>query len=290
VTNSPLIDSNMPSPPESRLKRTLTWPPSTHAAMDHTAAHEFQPGSKSSATEHEPAYDFDKLKDLDEHPEDHFLSPLYQHEDWASDSDDDGEEIEWDAGITDFALFDSDRRRAQESDKELDRRWDTFMSTQQSALRRAVRRSQTEPLVDTTRPPLPVEDMPALTPDTSPNLRDDLDVDSYDSQDGSTRSVPSYLTVTITPPSPKDRTIDDNDDLPLSFCIDYGKQRARKLQRPGLRHARTLSGKAHVWRRPSWNIYTVGEDPDLERRAEQGMIRRRDGHDDLRGRRPSGGG
>lgn len=201
--------------------------------------------------------------ELEDHPEDHFLSPMYEYENWDSD-DDDGEDVEWNAGITDFALFDTDRRRAQEEHEQLPSRWEGFLSTQQSALQRAMERTRAASAPDTTRPPLPFNDVPGLTPDGSPNLCDDQDVESCHGRAKSMPPVPSYLTVTLTPPPEEERMIDDDDDLPLSFYAKHAKERKqtrRKLERPGLRHTRTMSGKVHVWRRPSWHIYTVGEEP-----------------------------
>ena len=82
---------------------------------------------------------------LDQHPEEHFLSPvsMYEYDDWASDSDDDDDDdVEWDAGITDFALFDRDRRRARDEGQALPEKWETFYESQASALGRAVERSR----------------------------------------------------------------------------------------------------------------------------------------------------
>jgi hypothetical protein len=64
---------------------------------------------------------------------------------------------------------------------------------------------------------------------------------------------------------------DEEADLPVALLIERARERrrlARCSERPGLRFNRTLSGKLHVWRRPSWQMYTVGEDVEAEKRAE----------------------
>ena len=192
---------------------------------------------------------------------------MYDYEEWDSD-DDDGEEVEWNAGITDFALFDDDRKRAQENDEALPSRWASFVSSQEAAMQRALQRERRDYAPDTTRPPLPFEDLPGLTPDSSPRLKDDLDAEaSGDVQP----SKPSYVTITVTPPPEDQRAIDEDDDLPLTFHYQRPserKQAKHKVQRPGLTHNRTLSGKVHVWRRPSWHIYPVREDAEAEGEAE----------------------
>ena len=81
----------------------------------------------------------------------------------------------------------------------------------------------------------------------------------------------SYVTITITPPPEDERTFDEEDDLPLTFHYHRPSERKQvkdKVQRPGLTHSRTLSGKVHVWRRPSWHIYPVREDAEAEGEAE----------------------
>ncbi|KAK5123744.1 hypothetical protein LTR85_002380 [Meristemomyces frigidus] len=267
----------MQSAPASQrpdLVRTSTWPPTIRAVSAVSATHdEGDSGPVSAMTESTPSLFEEHPQD---HPEDHFLSPMYEHEDWDDDSDDDGEEVEWDAGITDFALFDDDKRRTQEGQDRLSSRWEHFMSTQQLALRRAAERARSNSTPDTTRPPLPFDQMPSLTPDSSPNLHDDLDAEPHQQLSSSRSGQSGYLTITLTPPPEDERTINDDDDLPLSLYVQRVKEYRkanRKLERPGLRHSRNMSGKAHVWRRPSWHIYSVGEEPDAERRAELGMVR-----------------
>lgn len=231
--------------------------------------------------------------DLNKHPEDHFLSPvqMYEYEDWAEDSDDDGdaEEIEWDAGITDFALFDTDRRHAQQRQEQVPGRWDSLLQSQASALQRAVlrNRANSEPSGRQWTPLL--EDLPQLTPDNSPNLKGDHDIHSYcgAKTNNARPTVPNYLTVKVTPPSPPEQHSDsddysfdeededeedsDEDDLPVSLLVARARERrraARAMERPGLRFNRTMSGKVHVWRRPSYHLYSVGEDVEAESKAE----------------------
>ncbi|EMC93795.1 hypothetical protein BAUCODRAFT_26061 [Baudoinia panamericana UAMH 10762] len=268
----------MPTPPRPSLGRTLSWPPTPRLITYGPAVSQVHTSGTQCATPRaQPKNGPEEADgDFDEHPEEHFLSPMYEYEDWASDSDEGGDDdFEWDAGITDFALFHTDRRHAQESNERLDGRWNEFMSRQQSALQRAVERSRCASQIDTTKPPIPVEEVPGLTPDSSPELHDDLEIESYHGQGTPRPTVPGYLTVIVTPQSPEDRTIHSNEDLPCFLELSVQRKHARrKLERPGLRHARTLSGKAHSWRRPSWEIHTLGEEPETERSAEQGAIRR----------------
>lgn len=278
----------MPSPPRP-LHRSPSWPTTLHLATHGNKTFVPEPHSMSAGptTSSKPSQDSFFQDDLEDHPEDHFLSPMYEYEDWASDSEDD-DEVEWDAGITDFALFNNDRQRAQQTDEQLDERWDVFMQRQDSALRRSIQRSHSEAEVDTTRPPLPFDEVPGLTPDSSPHLRDDLDVESFHGQDQARPSVPNYLTVTVTPPSPEQQVFEDDDDLPLSFALHHSQSMRparRKMERPGLRHARTMSGKLHSWRRPGWNMYSLGEEPEAEKKAEQGSDGSQDDLSGVRGRR-----
>lgn len=234
--------------------------------------------------------------DLAEHPENHFLSPvqMYEYEDWAEHSDDDDEagEIEWDAGITDFALFDTDRRRAQQGQAMPDR-WNSLLHSQASALQRAVERNRatSDPSRRGVWTPL-VDDLPQLTPDSSPNLKESFDIHAHcqantsrgaDPRQGQTMPIPSYLLE----PTPSDEETDDeddeisdasdsdsDDDLPVAYLVERARERrrqARQLERPGLRFSRTMSGKHHVWRRPSSGMYTLSEAPEAERKAEMGF-------------------
>jgi hypothetical protein len=88
-----------------------------------------------------------------------------------------------------------------------------------------------------------------------------------------------------------DDSEDDEDvDLPLSVIIQRAKERqraARMFERPGLRYSRTLSGKQHVWRRPSHEIYPLSEDVAAERKAEHDYYRSEASNEDgeQRGRR-----
>ncbi|KAK5707923.1 hypothetical protein LTR97_000462 [Elasticomyces elasticus] len=223
----------MAAPLRPQHPRAPTWPPSTTpVTSDDLAAAKSKASLLCATTNTEPANKQFFDADDEDHPEDHFLS-AYEYDDWAnSDDDDDEEEIEWDAGIIDFALFDDDRRQAEEKHEQLGHRWRGFMSNQ--------------------------------------HLRDDLDVEELDGQPAA--RVPSYLTITLTPPSPKERMVTEDDDLPLFFdALKLNSRAPQRHQRPGLRHARTMSGKLHSWRRPSWRIHSVGEEPDAEREAEMDM-------------------
>lgn len=206
--------------------------------------------------------------DLEQHPERHFLSPMTAEEyyGWNSDSDDGDEDDgggEWVAGIMDFSLFTADRKRAMETGQPLDGKWDSFVSNQAEAFERSVERVRGSGS----------EDVPALTPDASPELRDDLEDDSEGEVDGGRMvmpqiRVPDYLTIEVKPAGADGAglaILGPHDDLPLSL----GFARKKRVQRPGLRHARTMSGRKHVWRRPGEDIFTVGEDLDAEEEAER---------------------
>jgi hypothetical protein len=264
-------------------ERSLTWPPptlhlNTNQYKGDTATQSALPYGTHGTFE----------EDLDNYPEAHFLSPIqmYEYEDWADDSDSDGEEVEWDAGITDFALFDHDRRQAEQTNEPLPNKWSGLLSQQASALQRSVQRTRQDDDTRHLRRRPSELDLPSLTPDVSPELRDDLDVESYHGQEASRPSVPDYLTIIVSPPDDEESSaVEDSEDIPLSMYIARHQQRAkadRKLQRPGLRHSRTMSGRIHSWSRPSWNIYTLGEDSEAEDRAENEDS---DQNDEMRGRR-----
>ena len=219
--------------------------------------------------------------EINRDPAAHFLSPvsMYEYDDWADDSDDDAEEVEWDAGITDFSLFQDERRQAQRRNEQIPDRWESLLSSQKHALQRAVQRNRADS--DPTRgrnwTPL-LEDVPQLTPDNSPNLRDDFDIEAYCGQNARRPSIPNYLRLEVTPPEEEtdeddddEITDSDDDELPVAFLVERARERrrqARKMERPGMRFNRTMSGRTHVWRRPSWHIYDVGEDAEAERKAE----------------------
>ena len=255
--------------PRPESERRVTWPPAVHASV--TSGSLFDKGGSAtpSIVDHgDSPYDLFEA-DLENNPEYHFLSPIqmYEYEDWAEDSDSDAEEVEWDAGITDFALFDDDRRRAQESNRPLPSKWTGMLAQQSSALQRAVerRRRDSDPQPLNRSQDTPEDEVPSLTPDVSPDLRDDLDVESFHGQAVARPTVPNYLTITVTPP---DDEVGD-EDVPLSFYVarKHASSPNRKLQRPGLRHSRTMSGRAHTWMRPS--MFTVGEDSEGEEKAER---------------------
>ncbi|KAI7276715.1 hypothetical protein KC345_g6780 [Hortaea werneckii] len=347
------------------LRRPATWPPATKnnisasplKTTNNDQIFAIPPTPHLKPILPSDMADDDSLSDHPEdlndtcNPEDLFLSPMHPYEDWNSDSDSDsGSEIEWDAGITDFALFDDDRRRAEKEGSTLPTRWDSFMDSQNEALdRAALRNLRSSSMPDITKPPLPMQFVPGeeeggsddgtpgLTPDTSPNLPDDMEVDdpAASSSEGQNtippRSqsephliMPRYHTIELLPPSDADRTIQDDEDLPLTFSYPRNNPAlpsapgatthtpAKKLPHPRpsflnetspsqhqlLRDAkgrlqrplgllgtgrRTLSGKLHVWRRPGWGIFSVGEDLEGERRAEEEGGR--DGVGDVEGAR-----
>ena len=256
-------------------QHSLSWPPPILRVITEqiAMAYKGKPGSISAIEQTGRIHSsFDD--DLNSYAEDVFLSPIrmYEYEDWASDSDDDPEEVEWDAGITDFALFDDDRRRAQESNGRLPTKWNDMLENQTSALERAVARtragSNTNQVGWSTMTP---EDMPSLTPDSSPELRDDLDIESYHGQNVARPSVPNYLTTVIGERAEKQEK--GNADLSESTSTESKSPHSqikakRKRERPGLRHSRTMSGQVHAWTPPSRNMYTLGEEPDAERREE----------------------
>ncbi|KXL48731.1 hypothetical protein M433DRAFT_1794 [Acidomyces richmondensis BFW] len=255
------------------LKRTWTWPPATSTSVDGICPTLLHFSSVCSATA-STAVLHTQGEDNLENPGDHFLSPMYQSEDWADtsddDGDDDGDDFEWDAGITDFALFDNDRREVEEGNGRLPPMWRKFMTSQECALQRSMERCRQEFDLDQLRPPLPCPD---LTPDSSPNLADDLETEASDSRPKSEPTVPNYLTIIVAPPDDDESSIESDEDMPLSFFVKQVHRRLRlrsKISRPGLQHNRTLSGKLHVWQRPS--LYAVGEEPEAEQRAERSGV------------------
>ncbi|KAK1067328.1 hypothetical protein LTR74_006532 [Friedmanniomyces endolithicus] len=263
----------MSTPIRPQLSRTPTWPPSTLRLATELPLPSNSRAKSSSTTTTTPKPNPDQYldEDVETHPDAHFLSPLYEYEDWASDSDADDSDTEWNAGITDFALFQSDAQLANQTSSSVDPKWAHVVSEQQSARQRAMARVCASP--DFTKPPLPFEELPGLTPDSSPSLRDDLDVETH----GAAREH-SYLTTLLVPPSLKERTVGPGDALPLSLdCslhADYDDDDVekglwmpvvqRRMQRPGLRGARTLSGRRHSWRRPGWGMFVIGEEGEGE--------------------------
>lgn len=316
VARPPSLHIVMPSQPEQSQKRfepgrSATWPQTKRILRVGQTDFEMIYKTKSApaaiaSLPTKPVYD-PYEDELNKHPEDHFLSPvqMYEYEDWAEDSDDDAEEVEWDAGITDFALFDNDRRRAQEQHEQVPGRWNGLIASQASALQRAVERNRagSEPRRRAWTPLL--EELPQLTPDSSPDLRGDFDIHAHcgprqpqQKQKSATdsRNMQNFPSFKITPPSEDtfdsdeydsdydydDDESEDDSDLPVSWLVERSRAREqrrraqRKLERPGLRSSRTLSGKVHVWRRPSHHIYSVGEDVEAEKKAE--MLCSRDEH------------
>lgn len=230
--------------------RSATWP-----------ADKMQQPSQASNTASPDTQAFND--DLEQHPERHFLSPMTAEDcyGWDSDDSDDDDDGEWNARITDFSLFSADRKRAIETGQPLDGKWDDFVSNQTEAFERSVARVREQERS---------EDVPALTPDLSPDLRDDLEDGDEGEMDRRRMvmpqiQVPNYLTVEVKPGAGQ-IVLGPDDDLPLTLAAFA---RERRVQRPGLRHARTLSGKRHAWRRPGEDMFTVGEDVYGEEEAEK---------------------
>lgn len=243
------------------------------------------PGPDCPVTQPKPS---DNLleEEIDLDPQAHFLSPVQMYEAWDDSDDEEDDGIEWDAGIVDFALFSEDQKRARDENVPLSSKWNDLLADQSAAYQRSVKRthdgtSEPEFLSRTSSG----DSLPDLTPDTSPRLNDNLECDDEE-------EMPSYRTVIVTPDSVSGTSKhlgsieeegssaveDEDDDMPLSFFVEHSRLRRRqsmpqppqKLVRPGLRSGRTLSGKLHVWRKPSWDIWPVLEDASAEERAEDG--------------------
>ena len=270
-------------------------------------------------------------EDLDNNPHSHFLSPVHMYESWDDSDDDDDDDCQFDAGITDFALFNDDYKRAKEEDTPLSAKWNDLIADQTDAYNRALARTRAE-LVD--RPTSPFDSssnsaqhdaVPSLTPDTSPRLVDDLDFDSGAEESTSTLSLP-YRTKIVTPEDLPNRPASAPIDIPRSrfnlpalsesavededfadpaapaFLLYRHSQRADRRRntarpappsmRPGMSAGnRTLPGKLHVWKRPSWDLYSVFEEREEEmaqddsrgRGRGDGALRKKKGMEALRG-------
>lgn len=265
-------------------------------------------------------------EDLDNNPHSHFLSPVHMYESWDDSDDDDDDDYQFDAGITDFALFSDDYKRAKEQDVPLSDKWNDFVADQEEAYNRTIARTRADvtdrhagPFYSGSSVAQP-DAVPSLTPDTSPRLADDLD---FDSAEDSTSSLP-YRTKIVTPDLP-DRPASAPIDIPRSrynlgtlsesavedeefadpaapaFLLYRHSQRADRRRRisrpqappmrPGLSAGnRTLSGKLHVWRRPSWDLFSVDEETEEETaqddsrgRRGDGTLRKKKGMEELRG-------
>ena len=252
-------------------------------------------------------------EDLDNNPHSHFLLPVHMYESWDDSDDDDDDDCQFDAGITDFALFSDDYKRAKETDAPLSDKWNDFVADQEEAYNRTIARTRAD-LNDRSAGPFysgssfaQPDAVPSLTPDTSPRLADDLD---FDSGEESTSSLP-YQTKIVTPDLPH-RPASAPIDIPRSrhtlstlsesaieneeftdpaapaFLLYRHSQRADKRRRasrpqappmrPGLSAGnRTLSGKLHVWRRPSWDLFIVDEEREEESAQDDSRGRRGDG-------------
>lgn len=258
--------------------RSATWPPSTPKTQQPQPQPVQPPQLPPPTITITPSEEDAFIDDLSEHPERHFLSPMNADDYWDSDPDSDFDDSdgEWNAGITDFALFSADRQRSVVTGQPLGAEWKSFMEGQGEAFARYVERVRLDEEQD--------EGVPGLTPDASPDMRDDLEDDEGEGAaiegEGQEKliipwiQVPDYLTVEIKPShsttGPNATLIGPNDDLPLFLGISrkYAALK-RKVERPGLRHGRTLSGKRHVWRKPGGDMFTVGEDVIGEEEAEK---------------------
>lgn len=210
-------------------------------------------------------------EDVNEHPDQHFLSPsLDDYNYWSEDSDDDDEidDTPWGPGFVDFALFASDKKRAEESNEPMPEKWNAFIASQAE---RSGESSQSEK--SASKNEFLGHDLPDLTPDNSPRLNDDLDPDDESMYENIYHGEPADLadlapyTVIVTPPQTPSHLIEDFElGVPLAVYAQRAKQRAmqtsRKVERPGLRHARTLSGKPHAWWPPGRDMHTVREEED----------------------------
>lgn len=268
---------------ERGRQRSLSWPQPIRLP---TEGHKGKPDSMYATVTESPSHGFYADHEFDEYPDRIFSSPvkMYEYDDWASDSDDDEEEVQWDAGITDFALFDHDRRKAHEKNEPVPERWSGMVQNQASALERSVLRSNTD---STTAPNdrlrRDVDDMPSLTPDQSPDLRDDLDSEPYRGRMAAGPSVQWYFTEERSPSDQLRKDEPRNHHKPMKFSTPDSRQRTqsssppvRRQQRPGLSHSRTMSGHIHSWRRPDKKMYTVGEEPQAETEEDECATRRID--------------
>lgn len=259
-------------------------------------------------------------EDLDQNPHSHFLSPVHTYESWDdSDNESDDGSYPLDAGIMDFSLFTDDYNRAKEQNLPLPDKWSSFVTDQAEAYDRAVARSRAE-VTDRPAGPFhssnfsqPRDAVPALTPDTSPRLADDLDFEEPSSTSTPPNEPTHHATsnpINIPSPNAKasasatltsisESAIDDTDyDDPATpaFLLYQHSQRTDRrrrlsqpqqqqppLLRPGLSAGRrTLSGKLHVWKRPSWELYSVFEDEEEVESAGQGVTNGRKGAEGLR--------
>ncbi|KAF2725354.1 hypothetical protein K431DRAFT_291020 [Polychaeton citri CBS 116435] len=234
-------------------------------------------------------------------------SPMIRQHNWptptsSDDEDDDDDDFDWDAGITDFTLYSSDRNKSIASGHPIDTKWASFVAGQADALQRAVlrrRRSDSSLRSHTSEDEASAhraDSVPALTPDASPELRDNMDDEQQyyhptprfpaPSTQGTTDCKPQgYISVIVEPPARLFSALDyesrrtddiseeeeddddfDDDEPPLEFYIHRHLEgrHQRKVQRPGLWGSRTLSGKLHSWRRPSWHLHPVIEDREEE--------------------------
>nr|OQO16427.1 hypothetical protein B0A51_17173 [Rachicladosporium sp. CCFEE 5018] len=224
------------------------------------------------------------LEDADEidlDPQSHFLSPMASYEYWSDDDEDDDDGPDWDAGIIDFGLFYEDHKKA---DVPVPSKWNGLLADQAQLYQQNVKRSSTAVEPEFLARNGSGDSLPGLTPDASPQVKDDMDYDS----DGDglvmpTRRNAPVFNLIITPPeedlegalaeAAAGNETDEEDYLPLSFFVrrsqaqrkaaaQHGSAAASvqpKLTRPGLKSDRTLSGKRHSWVKPSRGLYSIRE-------------------------------
>lgn len=218
----------------------------------------------------------------------------YDEDDSDSDSDsdlDDDDNARWSTGITDYAQFTADRRAAADRHEGIPPRWDGLLERQRDAMKRAEARSQSSSTIDKL-PSSPSteagndvngsageDELPFLTPDGSPRIPsgfDNLSLNFISTHEPSHHTVevqvdhvPDLLDsdaedidASTYSEDFEDEEDEDDDEIPVAVLIERARRRRLSLSRPGLTSTRTLSGKVHVWRRPSGQIYTVGEEDE----------------------------
>ncbi|KAK6429263.1 hypothetical protein LTR95_014590 [Oleoguttula sp. CCFEE 5521] len=251
------------------------------------------------------------LEDADEidlDPQSHFLSPMASYEYWSDDNDDDDDDIpDWDAGIVDFGLFYEDHKKA---DVPLPRKWNGLLGNQAQLYQQTVKRTSTAVEPEFLARNGSGDSLPSLTPDASPQVKDDMEYDS--DGDGLVmpirRNAPVFHLV-ITPPEGDLETAlaeaaagnetDEEDYLPLSFFVKRSQAQRKaaaqhttvmplgsvlqpRMVRPGLKSDRTLSGKRHSWAKPGRGLYSIhegvreeaAEAEDVVAKPEKALLRR----------------
>ncbi|OQN98520.1 hypothetical protein B0A48_15781 [Cryoendolithus antarcticus] len=284
---------------------TTNTPPTTITSADPLPATIPLPHTpRILATSASALEDADEI-DLD--PQSHFLSPMASYEYWSDDDEDDDDGPDWDAGIIDFGLFYEDHKKANVP---LPSKWNGLLADQAQLYQQNVKQSSTAVEPEFLARSGSGDSLPGLTPDASPQVKDDMDYDS----DGDglvmpTRRNTPVFNLIITPPeedleaaladaAPGNET-DEEDYLPLSFFVKRGQAQRRaaaqyeiaasstpavqlRLVRPGLKSDRTLSGKRHSWVKPGRGLYSIregvreeaAEAEDVVAKPERALLRR----------------